>query len=131
MIGWFRKKNLESHLRGTKKIKIHGLPFEIKKVDMLDYLNGSKVMTQIYDVYRQGPEKVTQSNMNAIKDHYRDIFMAGVVKPALYRKPEGSQIGVDELFQDWGMASDLYTAISEFTYGKKKKIANIGSLVKN
>lgn len=119
---WLFSKTLDDVLHGTKKIRVHGVKIEIKKIDPTAYLDGSKAMTQLYDIYKVGKEpdkEMTQSLMNKVKDHYRDVFMAAVVSPKLRRK-DGEGLLVDNLFTDWDFAHNLYGQIMEYTYGKKK-----------
>jgi hypothetical protein len=90
-----RKRKIEDLL--YKRVVLHGVEFVIKRLDPSNFLDGSK-----------------------IKEHYRDVFMAAVVSPALKRKPEGDGLLVDNLFTEWNLSHELYFSIMEFTYGKKK-----------
>lgn len=121
---WPFDKKIEDVLCGTKKIRVHGVLFTIKKIDPTAYLDGSKAMTQVYDIYKVGKEpspEVNQSLMNKVKDHYRDVFMASIVSPKLRRRDkDGEGLLVDYLFTDWDFASELYAQIMQYTYGKKK-----------
>lgn len=120
---WPFSKSLESVLNKTKSVRVHGVKFDIKKIDPSNYLDGSKVMLQLYDVYKVGntasPE-VTQKTMEKVKEHYTDIFMSSVVSPKLKRKPDGDGLLIDNLFTEWNLAHELYAKIMEYTYGKKK-----------
>lgn len=121
---WPFSKKLEDVLCRTKAVKVHGVKIEIKKIDPTNYLDGSKVMVQVYDTYKIGkeqPPEVTTALMNKMKDHYRDVFMAAIVSPKLKRKPtDPDGLLVDYLFTDWDFAHELYGKIMENTYGKKK-----------
>lgn len=119
MFGLFRRRSLEEHLRETKTVKISGVLFTIKKINMLDYLNGSKVLKQTYDTYKTD-NKVSESSMNQIKEMYTDVILASVIKPKLTRKEGDEGIHIEEVFRDWDMASELYSQIMSYTYGKKK-----------
>lgn len=117
---WF-KKSLKEALAETKKIKVQGVLFEIKRIDPLDYLDGSQAMLAVYEKYKVGKDGPVDGLDKKIRSHYKDVLMAGVVKPKLSRKePAGENILVDEIFSYPNMAEDLYLAILEFTYGKKK-----------
>ena len=120
---WPFYKKLEDVLRRTKVIVVHGIKFEIKKIDPTAYLDGSKAMVQLYDVYKVGSKDqappINDALMNKVKDHYKDVFMASVVRPVLRRK-DGEGILVDNLFTDWDLAHELYSKIMEHTHGKKK-----------
>jgi len=121
---WF-SRNLEDVLKGTKKVKIKGVLFEIKKLDSLDFLNGSKAMLQVYDTYKQNKKEIelNEGQMKKIRAHYVDVFLGSVVKPELSR--DDTKINVNELFLDQDLYLELYGKILEFSYGKKKMILPI------
>lgn len=119
----FRNQKLSSVLCKTYKVKVQGVKFELRKLNPLDYLNGSKALLQVYDTYKStsAEKQADLVNINKIKDHYADVFMASVIEPKLSRKlDEAGTIYVDNLFSDWDFATDLYAKIMEITYGKKK-----------
>jgi hypothetical protein len=117
MLNWF-KKDLNGVLNETKTLKIKGLKFVIKKINVLDHLDGSRLMLQSFDLYAQGksgPEATTKK----IQEHYSHVLCAGVVHPRLHLK-EGEGIKVSELFHDFEIANKLYEEIYLLSYGKKK-----------
>ena len=119
MLNWFRK-DLSSVLNETKTLKIKGIKFIIKKINVLDHLDGSKVMLQSFDLYRNktaGPDVPTKK----IQEHYSEVLCAGLVHPRVYLK-EGEGIKVDELFNDFELANKLYEEIYLLSYGGKKKV---------
>lgn len=120
---WPFSRKLEDVLNKTKNISVLGVKFKIKKIDVSNFLDGSKVMLQMYDIYKlptaQAPEE-TSKNMARIKEHYRDVFMASVIEPKLKRKEDGDGLLVDNLFTEWDLCHELYGHIAELTYGKKK-----------
>lgn len=124
MLNWFKSKSLEDHLNQTKKVKVHGIKFTIRKMTVEHYLDGSKVMRSIYDTYTIGNKDINlddPSLVKRVKDHWKDVFSASVVVPKIKRKQEDEgDILVDNLFTDWDLASELYSQIMLFTYGKKK-----------
>lgn len=125
MFGIFSKKKIEKKLLETKRVLVEGCIFEIKKIDIMDYIDGSKAMVGLYDTYRTGKETVDLNDTKTIKkmrDHMADVFMASVIEPKLKRKddPDMPGIYVRNLFTDWGLAFALYEEILGFTYGKKK-----------
>ena len=129
MLKFFKKMfgllSVEEALHETKKVRCHGARFTIKKINTLDYLNGSKVMLQIFDTYKVGKkQEMDPSHMKKIKEHYRDIIMSGVVKPELVRKPEQGRLCVDFILDNWEVATNLYEQIIAFTYGKKKLLTS-------
>lgn len=122
MFGFFRNKKLEDVLNATKKIKLRGVLFTIKKIDGLAYLDGSKSLKKTYDLYSTGKqEEINESTIKKIQQHYTDVFMNSVVKPKLSRKKEDQEaVYVQEIFNDWNLAHELYEEIMCLTYGKKK-----------
>lgn len=115
-------KELKNELYKTKKIIVCGVRFEIKKINLLDYLNGSRVLLQQYDIYKTAGGKNPPANLSEenAKKHLSDVLVAGVVSPKLCHKENGSDIPVNDLFINWEMANALYVKILEYTYGKKK-----------
>jgi len=119
---WPFNRKLKSLFGKTKRIKIYGVPFTIRKIDCFDYLDGSKVMLQLYDIYKIGNSKpeLIQNRFKKVKPHFRDVFMSGVIEPKLVRKKEEDGLFVDNLFTELDLANQLYSAIINFTYQKKK-----------
>ena len=124
MINIFRKKTLEEQLNKTKKIKVCGMKFIIKKITPFDYLDGSESVLQFYKTYTVGDKAAADFNAKKLQKLYSSVFMAGIVEPKLKRKkedPEGIYVG--NLFTEWELAQKLYEQIFIFTYGKKKMFA--------
>lgn len=121
---WPFSKSLDSVLNKTKTVRIFGVKFTLKKVDPTNFLDGSKVMIQLYDTYKveKNPSEATNNSvMQKVKDHYKDIFMAAVVEPKLRRNEKTADgLLVDNLFTEWDLAHELYGQIMAHTYGKKK-----------
>lgn len=121
-------RDYSEHLKASKRVRIHGFKFEIKKINPLSVLDGSEVLMKQYKVYDVEPTDQPRMapKLDRIQAHMRDIFMAGVVQPVLRRKAEGENdmangtLCVDHLFTDWDLANKLYEAIMEHTFGKKK-----------
>jgi len=131
MFGFFSRflppeQDLRTRLSLTRKVRVSGVLFTIKKIDVLDYLEGARVLHEIFSTYKTKNEKVLDDKMvgsiKKAREYMRDVIMAGVVKPAVVRKPEENleAIPVDELMNDWTLAQDLVGEILRFTYGKKK-----------
>lgn len=121
MINPFRQKTLKDLL--YKRVKVFGVIFVIKKIDMADYLEGAKVLVKTYDTYQTKPEaQVTHEVPFAkVKAHMIDVLMAGVVEPELSRKgPEEGKTFVEHLFNEEELVIGLYQEILQFTFGKKK-----------
>ncbi len=121
---WPFSKTLEDVLHRTKTIRVHGVKFKIKKIDPTSYLDGSKIMTKAYDIYKAGKDPEIDLNsgvLSKIKDHYKDVFLASVVYPKLKRKKEDPDgLLIDNLFTEWALAHELYSEIMQYTHGKKK-----------
>jgi hypothetical protein len=118
--------DLRSRLSLTKKVRISGVLFDIKKIDMLDYLEGAKVLHEVFSTYKTNAQKALDDkmivNVKKARDYLKDVILAGVVKPQIVRRQEDNPdaITIDELLNDWMLAQELAGAILAFTYGKKK-----------
>lgn len=120
---WPFNRSLDSALNATRNVRIEGIKFKIKKINVLDFIEGQKVMFQYYETYRKDPKtQETDANFKKLRSHYLDIFMAGIVDPKLTRDPEQKDGGlwVEKLLSDWDLANGLYEMIIGHTYGKKK-----------
>lgn len=122
MFGWLFGKKLNDVLNETKVVKISGVRFVIRKVNLLDYLAGSKVLIQAYDTHKTAGAKLAGLSIpeDKVKRHYADILVAGVVEPKLSHVKEEGTTFVDDMFPNWEMVETLYAEIMAFTYGKKK-----------
>jgi hypothetical protein len=131
----FRKKTFEeefaANFNSTKAIKIDGVPFIIRKVNVLDYLEGGKVLSDIFSTYKTGKQNplddadlgLFELNMKKAEKYLTDIICSGTVKPKFIREnqaPEPGAVPIKDLFTDWILAQKLADHIFEFTYGKKK-----------
>lgn len=123
MFSWFFNKSLKSYLNETKKIRISKIKFKIKKINTLNYIEGAKVLKQVYDTYKTKGNVTDMAQMmndKKIIDHFSHVIVAGVLEPKLSYTKDGEGIFIEDLFCDWGLVSNLYNEIMEFTYGKKK-----------
>lgn len=122
MFGFFRSKDPARVIGAKKKVKIGGASFIIKKVDVLNYVEGAKVLQQTFDVYASGKTQDPGANVSIkkMKEHYTDVITSGVVSPRISRKPDDGEIFMDDLFCNWDILNGLYEAIISFSYGKKK-----------
>jgi hypothetical protein len=122
---WPFTKSLDQVLFPQKKIRILGVSFTIKKLNPLDWMDGSKVMLSVFEEYKVSPEKMNAESTHKIKSHYVDMFMSSVVLPKLKRKESDTEgLWVDHIFTNWEIANQLYTEICNYTYGKKKGLLN-------
>lgn len=126
LLNFFFTKDLEKELCKTKRIKINGFKFTIKKISPLDHLKGSKVLLQAYDVLKigKGTQEAEQSEKK-IKEHLAEVLLVGVVHPKLSPNDSGDGLFIDKLFYDYELVNALYSEIIQFTYGKKKIVAPI------
>lgn len=124
MLNWiwsfFCGRSLEEALRETRTVRIRGVRFVLKKLDMLNYLDGSKVLMQVFDTYKAGGDPPSSASEKKMREHMAQVIVAGVVRPKLSLKTDGETVCVDELFADFEMAVEVYNQVLEFTYGKKK-----------
>jgi hypothetical protein len=122
MLNWIFGKKLEDVLGQTKKVKVQGVRFVIRKLSPLHYLDGSKVLQASYEIYKtSGNSKLDEVSAKKIKEHYAQTLVAGVVSPKLTLKEGDEGQSVEALLDGaWELAEELYLAIMEYTYGKKK-----------
>lgn len=123
MFGWLFNKKLEDAISRTKKIKVCGVRFVIKQVDMFNYLDGSRVMIQAYDTHKTKGEKsaeLSPVSNDKVKRHFKEIICAGVVSPKIVASEKEEGMLVDRLFSNWDLVNELYNEIMSLTYGKKK-----------
>lgn len=125
MLKWilslFKTRSLEAVLDETRKIKVSGVVFTIRKINPLHYLDGSKIIQQQYDIYKSNKEEVLSDvNSKKMKEFFSQFLVASVVHPNLSLKDDGSGIYVEKMFVDWDMCMKLYSEVMLFTYGKKK-----------
>ena len=123
MFNIFRRKKLKDALFETKKVIVNGVSFEIKKLNILNYIDGSKALVGMFDVYKSNPDALPDIGAKKLKEHYVDVIMASVQFPKLTRKENEASdeiIWVENIFLNWELAEALYSKIMEFTYGKKK-----------
>lgn len=126
MLKWLKRllfgSRLEDVLEETKKVRIKGIRFVIKKIQVINYVDGSKSMIKIWDTYQtKGVNSIDDASFKKMKEHLTDVFMGAVVSPKLTRKQnDAGAIFVEKLFYDWDLAIELHNSILDFTYGKKK-----------
>lgn len=123
MLNWLFGKSLKSYLNETKTIRISRIRFKIKKINTLNYIEGAKVLKQVYDTYKTkgNINDMTQMmNEKKVIEHFSHVIVAGVLEPKLSYTKDGEGIFIEDLFCDWGLVNTLYNEIMEFTYGKKK-----------
>lgn len=122
MFNFFSKK-LDSVLDQSKLIKVCGVVFRIKKINPLNYVEGTLAIQSFFQTYEQKRESAKATDFDMVKKHYSDVFLASVIEPSICRKKEESTDNitwVENLFSDWDLANGLYEKITEYSYGKKK-----------
>ncbi len=130
MFDFWRARKLEDVINATLKIKVCGIIFRIKKMDAINFMDGSSAVMQIFQSYEDKrenkkvkSEEEKSRELERVRKHYTDVFLAAVVEPKLCRKLEDQTPGVifvDHLFTDWALVNELYSRIIEYTWGKKK-----------
>lgn len=124
---FFRKtKTLQEYLKGTKKVVLHGVAFEIKRLNVMDHLEGLNVIQKIHDTYQAKKKDNSLAKIDdldelkKLQDYCRDILVAGVVSPKLSLKKDGSDgIFVGDIFNDMDLAKELTVEILKLTFKKK------------
>jgi hypothetical protein len=119
---------LKDYLAKTKKVVLHGVIFEIKKISVEDHLAGFNVLMKLREAYskpdrpKDNPEQSSE-DLKKMKKFMRDFICAGVVKPKITMKdPPGEDIHVDDVLNDLDLAQDLCAEIIEYSFGKKNSI---------
>jgi len=115
-------KNLKDVLNATKVVRINGVRFVIKKISVLDYASGAKVLLQYHDTYKPNikDQKIDSNVEKKIKEHYAHVLVAGTLSPKLVHSEKEQGIHVEQMFIDFDLVEKLYSEIMSFTYGKKK-----------
>lgn len=121
MLSFLFGKDLNSYLNETKKIRVKGINFVIKRINTLNHIEGAKVLKQTYDTYKTKTQDAqAQVSDKKLVEHFSHVLVCGVVKPKLTYKKEDDGICVDDLFLDWDLVVGIYNEIMIFTHGKKK-----------
>ena len=117
-----RERSLLEVLHEVKSVTYKGIKFRLKKLNAMDFMDGSKILFKHFETYKY--EQMSSANEEAshkkVREHYIDTLMSGIVSPELSRKEEQGKVFVEDLFKDWDLVIFLYTEIISFTYGKKK-----------
>ena len=121
MFNLFGGKKLESVLGAMKTVRVHGVRFTIQRINVLHYLDGSKAVTQSYDLYKSG-QKNTPIDFSdkKILEHFQHVLYSGIVRPKLSLSKEKEGLFIENLFTDLDLVFSLYNEIMQFTNGKKK-----------
>lgn len=123
-----RDDDFRKHFLSTKLVRIDGVPFVIKKINVLDYLEGARVMAETFATYKVSKDTaafadVDIANINKLKKYMTDVICAGVVKPKFTRDDtaqNADEVPIKDLFTDWVLAQKLTQEIFDYTHGKKK-----------
>lgn len=123
MLNFFRRKKLEDIILDTKTIRIKGVKFVLRKINVLDYLEGNRVLQEVFKSSRDLSSGNPASALNdkKVKEQFAQVLCAGIVSPKLSLTDDPEKgLHVEKLFVDWDMVNRLYEQIILFTYGKKK-----------
>lgn len=119
----FKKRTLKDAVSETKKVVIEGVVFKIRRINPMSYMQGYDVVLQEISTYQVGkvasPENIDKS-LKKTRKHWEQIILAGVVEPNIVRKDDGMHTTIDEILNNFELASKLYEAILYYAYGKKK-----------
>ncbi len=129
MFGFFKERNLKNYLTETKYLKFKGFEFIIKKLNVMNFIEGSKVLLQTYETYTNARSQKIKGDVpisQDVWDHYTDVICSAVVVPKITRKPtdDPKDIHIEYLFNDMDLVNSLYEEIIRFTSGKKKHKGN-------
>ena len=133
MLKWFKSiffgRELFDVLNETKKVRVNGIRFIIRKINILNYVDGSNIIRQSYDTYKIGKSDGTNSQVSQekINEYLCQVLVAGVAHPKLSFNKEGPGLFVEDLLVDGDMVEKLHEHILWFTYGKKKMKQNISA----
>ena len=121
MLNWLFGKSLESYIGQTKKIRVAGIRFEIKKVNALNYVDGTNSIRQTFDTYKTSKEQIgAMLSDKKVIDHLKSVICGCTVHPRIVHKKEEEGVLVDDLFVNMELVLSLYNEIMFYTYGKKK-----------
>lgn len=120
MLNWFFGKSLTDHLFETKKVRVNGIRFEIKKLNALNYVDGTNTIKQTFEVYKTKGDMQAVVSDKKVVEYFSEVLCGCVVHPKINHKKEDGGIWVQDLFVDWDLVVLLYNEIMTFTYGKKK-----------
>jgi len=130
---WFLSpKDLRDHIRQTKKVYVQGsggstVIFHIRRINLEDYASGLDLLYTIWETYKKAPRQENRRNdieqAKKLRDFMRDFIYAGVASPKLAIKENydaTKETHVNEVLKDMELASNLCTAIIDYSRGKKK-----------
>lgn len=123
---WPFSKSLGDVISQTKMVKAGGVKFKIKKLNVLNHIEGLNVLIKTYSTYEdkkisEKMDKEMSGALDKVKKVYRDVFLSSVIWPKLSASPDKEGQFVDDLFDDWQLCHDLYSEIMQFTNKKKAK----------
>lgn len=120
MLNWLFSKSLKEHLYATKKVRINGITFEIKKLNTINYLDGTNTIKQTFETYKNKQDLTNVVQEKKVIEYFSDVICGCVVAPKITHKKEDTGIWVQDLFVDWDLVVAIYNEVMSFTYGKKK-----------
>ena len=89
----------------------------------MNYLEGAKVMQEIYAIYKTSEEKQidekTIISLKKTRDIMKDIILSGVISPKICRNKDEDGTHIDDVLNDWSLSNQLVNAIIEYTSPKK------------
>jgi len=115
-----KPKSLGAYLRETKQIIVNDVLFEIKRVNVVSFLEGYSVLTSNYALLDDKRKKEDTAKLTKqLNTYYRDVIMASVTRPKLSFKPDvDGTHHIDLILSDASLRDGLVTEILAFS--KKK-----------
>lgn len=131
MLNWIKQRlfgiTLDQALNQTKKVRCCGVNFQIRKIDPLQWMQGSDAAVNTIATWtdkrkmdKAQEQQDTEKALKGLREHQKETFLVAVAKPVLTVDGADDSINVDEIFAIPGLADELYQQILYYTYGKKK-----------
>ena len=84
MLNWLFGKSLESYIGQTKKVRVAGVRFEIKKLNALNYVDGTNSIRQTFDTYKASKEQMgAMLSDKKVIDHLKAVICGCTVHPRI------------------------------------------------
>lgn len=121
MLKWIFGRKLEDALNETTKVRVKGVRFTIRKINVMNYLDGSNILRQQFDVKKVDlSNQEREASLKKQKEYLSQVLISAVVSPKIVWNDDGSGIFIDRLLDNTEIVDELHTKIMEYSYGKKK-----------
>lgn len=111
----------EKKLMGIKKLKIQGIPIEIKKVSPEDFLGKEGIPISRWQSeyeFIANKQKENQLTLGELKKLWKATFKKSII--SIFWKYDDLQKGIDLLLDNYFVASEVYAEIVNHCLGLKK-----------